>query len=520
MKKSIAYILLSVFTLFFIALFVYTLDPKLDLNGDNAIYIQLARNMADGLGYSNVSTSGVASPASHFPPGYSAVLSAAMFLGVNSLMGFKILNGIFLFLSLVLLGFMMSKITRQGYLVFSMAILTVLCPILMHFAGIVMSEMSYMFFVMLSLFALFRYGGGSGRFAFVRSPWFYLSIVSAVAAYHIRTVGASVMFAVVVFYLFRREWLAAAGSAVGMGLLMLPWMIRNSVCGVKSRYMDTIMVVNPWRPEEGNIGSVGELFGKMLQNFDETVIKGFKEILFPFVQVDYGQTSGVMAVAGGVAILAVVLVGAWNSGKLGPALTAFIIANIGLFALWHGGNGARYVTPIAPMLYFCFYYGVFVVIRIAVKDRVPDNTPYLLLLLLLALPMIPPVQRQHKIAMQPYPVQYQQYFAVAEEIQRQAPAGTVVCCRKPELFKFYAPDIYTTNYLYTADADELLQNLVDKNVDYVVLDNLGYSSTPRYLLPAINNRSGYFSTVWHLQNPDMYVLKFDRKGYAADRFEK
>lgn len=496
-------------------MFQYTMDPKLDLNGDNAIYIQLARNMHDGLGYSNISTTGIATPASHFPPGYSTILSVAMFFGINSLLGFKILNGIFLFISLAILGHMMSNITKQFYLTFITMTLILLCPILMHFAGIVMSEMSYMLFVAIALFSLFKYESHGGRFDFIRSPWFYLAIVSAVISYHIRTVGAAVMLAIVIFYLFRKEWIASIGSIVGMGVLMLPWMIRNSVNGIKGRYLETIMVVNPWRPEEGNISSLGELIGKMLQNFDETVIKGFKEILFPFVNVTYGQTSSVMAIVGGLIILAIVLFGAWKSGKLGPAMTAFIIGNIGLFALWHGGNGARYVTPIAPMLFFCFYYGVFMLIQLVMKNRIKDNSPYTLLLLLMAVPMISPIQRQHKIAKQPYPVQYQQYFAMAEEMQRQAPAGTVVCCRKPELFKFYAPDIYTTRYEYTEDADKLLRDLVDKKVDYVLLDNLGYSSTPRYLYPAVNSRGEYFAIVWHMKNPDSYMLRFKREEYVA-----
>ena len=59
--------------LFFGIIYFMSLDTKLDLNGDNAIYIQLARNLSDGMGYSQLTLNGVV-PASHFPPGYSDIL--------------------------------------------------------------------------------------------------------------------------------------------------------------------------------------------------------------------------------------------------------------------------------------------------------------------------------------------------------------------------------------------------------------------------------------------------------------
>lgn len=514
--QKISYILSALFAIYYIFIFSYTVDPKLDLNGDNATYIELARNIADGHGYKHINTYGDTTPASHFPPGYSTILSVAIMLGIKSLMGWKILNGIFLFISVTVLAFMVKKLTGQTYLAFGIAILTVLCPTLMHFAGIVMSEMSYMLCTVISLFALYMYDMKSPekRYGFLSSPWFYLAAVMAVGAYHIRTVGASIMFAIVIFYLFRKEWIAAAGSTVLMALLMIPWMLRNSLYGLKSRYLDTVMVVNPWRPEEGNISSFGEMIQKMLVNIDETVIKGFKEMLFPFIELNYQQTSGFMSVAGSVLIVAIIFYGAWSLKNIRWATIAFLIANIGLFALWHGGNGARYVTPIVPVLFVCFYTGIYALLQLAVKNKIKHDAPYLLVILLMALPMIPPIKEQHKTANAPYPVPYQQYFAIAEELQKQAPAGTVVCCRKPELFKYYAPSLHTTRYVFSTDADEVLQDMTQKKVDYVVLDQLGYSSTPRYLYPAITARQKYFSTVWHLKNPDCFLLRFDRKAYA------
>lgn len=519
MKRYVLYILAAAFAACFVWLFSYTMDPKLDLNGDNAIYIQLARNMADGHGYSSQNVDGNYTPASHFPPGYSAILSVAITCGITSLAGFKILNGIFLFLSLCGLVYIVSRLTRQVYFSFAIAVLVLLCPVLMHFAGIVMSEMSYMLCTVVTLVALFQYAVSAspdkaGRFSFLRSPWFYLAVVSAVASYHIRTVGASAMAAVVIFFLFRKEWLATLGSAVSMVALMVPWMARNAAHGIKGRYLDTVMVVNPWRPEEGNISSFGEFFNKMLTNLDETVIKGFKEMLFPFMTIDYSHSSSVMAIIGGLLLVAVIFWGAWNLGSMRWAVMAFIAANMGLFALWHGGNGSRYVTPVAPMLFFCFYVGIYSALQFVLKGRIKANLPWLALVLLMALPMIPPIQAQHKSAKHPYPIQYQQYFEMAKQLNARAETGAVVSCRKPELFGYYAPKLRTTRYLYSNDAKAVVDDLYSRGVDYVVIEQLGYSSTPRYLVPAVQQYNQYFPVVWHLQNPDAYLLRFDRAAYA------
>lgn len=520
MKRTIFYILAAVFAIYFVCMFSYTMDPKLDLNGDNAIYIQLARNMADGQGYGSMTLDGTFSPANHFPPGYSAILSVAIALGIDSLIGFKIINAIFLFLSLAGLIYMVARITRQLYLSLAVGVLVLLCPVLMHFAGIVMSEMSYMFLTVLTLVALYQYSlkmeipHGGGCWYFLRSPWFYVAVVAAVASYHIRTVGASAMAAVVIFYLFRREWVATAASAGTMLLLLLPWSLRNASYGIKSRYLDTVMVVNPWRPEEGNISSFGEFFNKMIVNLDETVIKGFKEMLFPFLNINYQQPSSFMAVVGGLLVVAVIFWGAWNLGKMRWAVMAFIAANMGLFALWHGGNGSRYVTPIVPVLFLCFYFGLYAMLQLLLKGRIKAHAPYLAVVLLMIFPMLEPIRMQHERAKANYPVQYQQYFAFAKELNSKAPENSVVCCRKPELFGFYAPRLRTTRYIYTADADELVDDLLKRKVDFVVIDQLGYSSTPRYLVPAIQHHAKYFPVVWHLENPDAYLLRFNRNDYA------
>ena len=197
--------------------------------------------------------------------------------------------------------------------------------------------------------------------------------------------------------------------------------------------------------------------------------------------------------------------------KIKWPLIAYLAGQIGLFMLWHGGNGSRYVVPIAPFLFVGFYVGVYNLILLLWKKehKFKPHLPYAFLVLVFL--MHAPVEAQAKIAKRPHPPAYQNYFTIAREMQKQFPKDVICCCRKPELFTYYAPNIYAVNYKYAIESNELLQDLIQKKVDYVVLEQLGYGSTVRYLYPAITANPELFPVIWHLPNPDTYLLKFERE---------
>jgi hypothetical protein len=74
------------------------------------------------------------------------------------------------------------------------------------------------------------------------------------------------------------------------------------------------------------------------------------------------------------------------------------------------------------------------------------------------------------------------------------------------MFYLYS-NTHTINYKYTEEGQELIDNLIEKQVDYVVLEQLGYSSTYRYLLPAIQNNPDKFEVIQKIGGPDTYLLR-------------
>lgn len=105
---------------------------------------------------------------------------------------------------------------------------------------------------------------------------------------------------------------------------------------------------------------------------------------------------------------------------------------------------------------------------------------------------------------------------MSKQLKKKVPAGTVVCSRKPQLF-WLESGLPGVNYKYTKDARELIAGLVQNRVDYVVLDALGYGSTPMYLYPAIQQFPHLFpKVVMYYENTHMYLLYFDRERAATE----
>ena len=90
------------------------------------------------------------------------------------------------------------------------------------------------------------------------------------------------------------------------------------------------------------------------------------------------------------------------------------------------------------------------------------------------------------------------------------PKGTVVACRKPEMFNYYAPNTITIYYKFTQNPLELIGDLLNKRCDLVILDMLGYSSTGLYLYPAIKAYPSVFKPIAHYKQPDTYIFMFNR----------
>lgn len=502
LKKDLLW--LSLLSLVFIFAYSYIFDKKMDLNGDNFGYMNYAKAIMDGKGYSSPYSPDY--PATNwFPPGYSFMLAVLMTVFGKNIVLLNLVNGL-LYLGAVLLLFLFAKkVTGNRPLAFTVAVLLFFNSGLMRYATILMSEIPYLFFSTLAVYCLIKLPKDA---VFLKNRYFWGVVLSSVAAFYFRSVALGLFGAVVVYWLFSKEWKKAGIFTLSYWLLYLPWMIRDHAHGLKSRYLDTMTVANAWRPEEGHINTVSGFLDKMAVNFNDTVIKGFSEVLFPFVNV--GETAAVKMWVIGLLVLGITFFGAWKTGKFRYFFTTYILANIGVFLLWHSGNGSRYVWPLAPFIALCFFWGLYQILILITGKRNNILSPAVAYVFLIAaFLMMPKMKEINEMAKSDYYPAYKNYFQIAEAVKANCPENTMVCCRKAEMFHFFSGTFVNT-YEFSSDDNKVIAHMSRTNVDYVVLEQLGYGSTGRYLYPAIMKHPAFFAPVMHLQNPDTYLLAFNK----------
>ncbi len=487
----------------FILIYQYIFNSTLNTNGDNYAYINYASAILDGHGYAAPNTPQY-KPTNWFPPGYSSMLAVLMSVFGKNVFILKLFNGFLFFGISILIYKIFSEITEKPTLPAVVGAL-ILCNFgLLRLSTQIMSEVPFSFFSILAVYCTIKLRNTK---EFLRSRYFYLMILSVAIAYYTRSVGIVLIASIFLYLMIQKKWKVAGGFIAGVGILYLPWIIRNSIHGIEGRYVGTIMTVNPWRPEAGKISSVGEFIDKMQVNLYDTVLSGFPQSIFSFS--DFASMSTTSFYILGTIVLAVVLFGAWRLPKINVLISLYILGNIAIFLIWHGGNSIRYVHPLSPILIFCFYYGIVELIKIiflSLKLKIPSWLPFCFLgVIFLHLPRLGDLNKKSKERLHPGMTNY---FQLAKNFKTKNEDGAVVICRKPGMFHYYS-NAFTYNYKYSLDDKEIIERFINQDVDYVVIDQLGYGSTSRYLVPAIQKNQELFKTVEQLENPDTYLLKFD-----------
>ncbi len=506
-KKKRIYLLLYIaaITIIFIISFSYIFNKKVDLNGDNCEYYMLSTSIVSGQGYLSL-ISPAKEPTGVFPPGYPLLMSILR-LFTPSFIAQKILNGIFLLGSVILLFFFMRRYKLPDGLAFVVCTAILLNVNILHFSTMMMSEMSFIFFSMLALWALYKIDYPK---PFWKDMWFWLLIIFVAYSYHIRTQGITLAFAVICFLLISKKWKHSAVFVAGYVVCLLPWMIRNVITGVGgSRYIDQIFGVNNHRPEEGILGIWG-IFLRCVDTLHMLITKAIPNSVMPYIAADYTTPATFAQWGIGIALLAIIIIGFMQFGRFKYFFLLYFAANLGIISLFNDPGGNRYLTTIIPFLEMGLLVGLFAIILFLFRKVKLNISFYPILLIVLPVYFSFPLMKSlHKLNKEAYPPNYMNFFIIAQTVKKELPHDVIVCSRKPSLFYMYG-GTYSCPYKWTNDDAELIKGLVDSNVDYVVLDQLGFSSTYRYLYPAIEKNPELFSPVYYLPDPDTYLLQFHR----------
>ncbi len=486
---------------------IYTFNEKPDLNGDNFYYYIYATSLAEGNGYCDLSAPG-APPTASWPPGYAIMMTPLRWI-TDSVVAQKWLSEIFVLLSLILLYFTLIRLGAPMSLAFIGAFAGAFIPRVLHFSTMMMSETAFMFTSLCVIYCLARMTESEDHWlAELKRPWLYFMIAALVLNYHVRTQGLALIGAVVLALLIRKRWGALLTTICGVIVGSLPWMIRNHILGLNgNRYVDQMMMANAFRPEEGTIG-LGEFVSRFFDHVRMLLFNAIPNSVTPFFNLnpDAPEYAFWIYLVGAV-MVTLMLYGCWQMGKLRWVMIGYFAASVALIASFSSPSGNRYLTGLLPLLTMTLLVGIWAALTQLIRLKWQDKSFPALILGLLILFAIPGLKAEHQMSQQKYPLQYRHFFQAAKDLKKIAPKGAVVASRKPQMFWLYS-NLPGVVYKYSLDPQEVLQDLIAKKVDYVILDALGYSSTYRYLLPAIQRYPQYFPIIKHYEATHTYLLQF------------
>ena len=115
-SRSFLYVLLFIVTICFVSTYTKIYDVKLDMNGDNIHYYALGKALAEGKGFTNT-ISFSETPHTHFPPGYPVFVAGVMKFFPDNINAVKIANGILLYAAILLLFFLLKKISKMDKII-------------------------------------------------------------------------------------------------------------------------------------------------------------------------------------------------------------------------------------------------------------------------------------------------------------------------------------------------------------------------------------------------------------------
>ncbi|WP_302138742.1 glycosyltransferase family 39 protein, partial [uncultured Parabacteroides sp.] len=366
----------------------------------------LATSIVQGHGYADITTAAY-TPSNVFPPGYPLLMTVVR-LFTESFILQKIVNGLFLLGSAILLFFLIRKNKLSDQIAFVASAAILLNYQVLHFATMMMSEMSFLFTSVLACWFIYKI---DEKRAFWKDPFFYLAIVTASYNYHIRTQGIALIAAILGYFLFTRQWKQMLGFAGGFAICLLPWMIRNKIAGLgQSRYIDMIASSNHWRPEEGTL-DLSRIIDRFLDTFQMLLTKALPNSIIPYRDVNYDTAATWVEWGISITLIILIIIGMCRLGKYKYLFMFYTLATFGVISIFSTPSGNRYTTPLLPFLETSLLIGLYTVLTKGTQKikLAKAFSPWLLISLFIFF-SLPKLQELRKINKMPYPTNYQNFF--------------------------------------------------------------------------------------------------------------
>lgn len=486
---------------------VLAFNPALDKNGDNARYICGAISLARTGEYKDIEH-----PNEHYKttdqPGVSIMLAPFVkIFGINILI-FKFLPFLLSIGAIILYFILLKNFVAKGIAVILTLILGTQ-PYISTFSSMIMTEIPFIFFTLLSLWLLDKYDK-SEKINYIIG---ILCASSILMTYFSRTLGIGFSVSSVLYFVLKKDWKKAIFLGILIFILFGGWQLRNKLVGGTSQ-----LEIITGRKGLGLEG-IAFMAGKGIKNL-LTSLNLIPQVLFADASVRWKiNPFGVKEFI----ILSFIFIGyVSNLIKKRSQLDLFFI--IALAALCIGTPDsnllpmARYLCVFVPFFILYFYLGINFIFSFWKKAKEYTNIVSLVLLLLLVFSNFSgtgfKIQQAHTGQLYSKPME--NYFKAGKWIKENTHKDIIVACRKDNTFylfserKAYRFASYWSKY--NKEYEEKRMKYFEKyNVSYLVIDTFSNSVHTAYKI--IQNNKDKFELVKIIGNQKKgacYIFKVNK----------
>lgn len=502
-NKYCSPILIGIITILFAVQYQQVYDMKPDMNGDNIHYYALGKALTEGKGFSNT-ISFSETPHTHFPPGYPAFIAGVMKFFPDNIQAVKIANGLLLYAAIVLLFFLLKKISGNSIVAFLTCILCSTHAEILRYATIMMSEMLFLFCSVAAILLMLsikpeRLGGVRDSVLLV----VLLFLTNYI--YFVRTMGTSLVLAIIIYsgILFFKQCHAryknsqTPGEAsrrrlLRYGLLVVllagtfwgsktAWDIRNKNVGKTGNdYISDFMK----KPNGQTMAHWDDWKDRITDNFGSYLNKWLPNAILNTPYDLQAQSSG-GEILRGMLVAFLILFGLLRLPEGGWLLFLYLGATMAVLLVWpEQYGGLRYFIAAIPFFIFLFLYGMNAAILELGKrlgKTFPDSLPTACMLAFCLIFMAPAYARS--LAERKQLAKYKtwspeiagnafaEFTAAMQWCGKNLPDSARVICRKPELFFIYSGGKKCGGFSQYGKPEDILRQLTEQKATHVIIDH-------------------------------------------------
>lgn len=566
-NKYIQLLFIIIISIVYVNNYSAIFEKKLDTGGDNLHYISLGKAISEGKGFTNI-MGFTEEPHKHFPPGYPVFIAGLTKIFPNNYIAFKIINGIFLYLSIIFLFFIFKKITDNNVILsFIVCLLCCVHPDLLKWATIIMSEMLYMFLTVAVIFIAHEiYESNIQK----RNKWLFYFITAIMVLminyiYFVRTMGLSMILSVILwfaiisltaFITFRKNKLSNENASqniefkkifltrISIFIIIIvsflaskqAWDIRNKSVG-KTEFAYSSQFTKKLYGEK--MSTTKDWIDRIKSNSKNYLTKWVPNSIF-FTKFDIKGPTSKWEWIRGILILLTMVFGLIKLKKLRWLIAFYIMWTMTVLIIYpEQYGGSRYYMAIIPFFIFLTLNGISELVALLwrlfpskYKANLWQKITICAIAFIFMMPSSISAQKnlrelsKLKSWKDANSLPLKEYFEAIEWCNIHLPSNARVMCRKPELYYIYSGYKHAEVFPQYAEPDTVISIFIKKKATHVILDNM-YRHAYVTVAPAIVKHPEKFKLIHTIgefnkeaKRNATLIYEFNNEwGYYGDRVD-